>query len=196
MEDAQSTAGAAREQFRELAEQVRALLAEEQADRIAAAQQMAAELARQQQDFADSWPSRSEAGGLAAKPQEQPMERQAGASATSQMPPKEARTTRCQAWAPMAEKIAEKAKTLADVLGAAARADPPEDEADGREGGRPVQAMDLPSLTERLKNLPGQVGEGKMEDAKATAGDGAETTGSGGRAAGGPAPLDRRSAGR
>ena len=34
--------------------------------------------------------------------------------------------------------------------------------------------MGIGDLTERLKDLPGQVGQGKMEDAKATAGDGAE----------------------
>jgi hypothetical protein len=53
LKDARATAGVAREQLRELAQQVKALLAEEQAERIAAAQQIAANLARMQEDFVD-----------------------------------------------------------------------------------------------------------------------------------------------
>jgi hypothetical protein len=74
----------------------------------------------------------------------------------------------------MAQRIAEEAKTLADALGAAARADTPEEQEMGKKVDELVKAMGVGDLTERLKDLPNQVGQGKMEDAKATAGDGAE----------------------
>jgi hypothetical protein len=74
----------------------------------------------------------------------------------------------------MAEKIAEEAKTLADALGAAARADTPEEQETGKKVDELVKGMGIGDLTERLKDLPGQVGQGKMEDAKATTGDAGE----------------------
>src|SRR5690606_21983643 len=51
IDEAQSAVTAAETKFEELAEQVRALVAEEQAERIAIAQQLASQLARQQQEF-------------------------------------------------------------------------------------------------------------------------------------------------
>jgi len=60
------------------------------------------------------------------------------------------------------------------VLGAATKADRPEDVPSAEKVGAMMSALDLPSVTERLKNLPGQVQGGKKEDARATAGDGAE----------------------
>ena len=79
-----------------------------------------------------------------------------------QKPAEEAGRNKCRASAAMAEKIAEKAKTLADVLGAAAKADGPRTQAVGQEGRRTDErARHLPSVTERLKNLPGQVGRAR-----------------------------------
>jgi hypothetical protein len=169
MEDAKSATGAAREQFRELADQVRALLAQEQADRIAAAQQMAAELARQQQDFADRLTNAEGAGGL-GKPKE-PMEDKPG---VGEEPTKEAQDNKMPGLGADAERIADRAETLADVLAAAGRPDRPEDEPTAKKVAGVAESMKLPDLTERLKDLPGQVEDGKLEDAKTNVGDGAE----------------------
>lgn len=169
LEDAKSGTGAAREQFRELADQVRALLAQEQADRIAAAQQMAANLARQQQDFADKLSNAEGAGGL-GKPKE-PMQDKPGIGEDQA---KEGEDSQRPGLGADAEKIAERAQTLADVLGAAARPDSPEDDAAAKKVAELASGMKLPDLTDRLKELPGQVGDGKLEDAKANVGDGAE----------------------
>ena len=73
-----------------------------------------------------------------------------------------------------AEDIAEKAKTLADVLGAASKANTPEDQASAKKVEELVGKLKLDELTQRLQDLPGQVGAGKMQEAKATAGDGSE----------------------
>ncbi|HZN33463.1 MAG TPA: DUF4175 family protein [Pirellulaceae bacterium] len=172
LEDAKSTAGVAREQFRELAQQVRALLADEQADRIAAAQQMAANLARLQEDFVDRLSKPGDNPGLMPADPQQPKNDQP-APGIGQEPPKDP-NQKLPGVGAAADKIAEKAKTLADVLGAASRADRPEDEPSAEKVAALAGALDLPSVTERLKNLPGQVREGKKEDARATAGDGAE----------------------
>src|SRR5215469_204535 len=69
MDEAGKPAGDAKEKFRELVEQVAALVAKEQADKIAAAQQMAANLAQQQDDFRDRLANPSEGGGE-GEPQE------------------------------------------------------------------------------------------------------------------------------
>ena len=73
-----------------------------------------------------------------------------------------------------AQQIAEKAQTLADVLAGAARPDTPADEATAKKVAELASSMKLPDVTDRLQNLPGQVAEGKMEDAKANVGDAAE----------------------
>jgi hypothetical protein len=73
-----------------------------------------------------------------------------------------------------ADKIAERAKTLADVLGAAAKADSPEDQASAKKVQDLMGSLKLPDLIERLQKLPGQVGKGQLQDAKVTAADGAE----------------------
>ena len=171
MEDAKNATGAAREQFRELADQVRALLAQEQADRIAAAQQMAAELARQQKDFADRLANAEGAGGM-GKPQE-PMEDKPGIGEEPQQDQDDG-DGKMPGLGADAEKIADRAETLADVLAAAGRPDRPEDEPTAKKVADVASSMKLSDLTERLKDLPGQVGEGKLEDAKANVGDGAE----------------------
>ena len=171
MEDAEGAAGAAREQFKELAEQVRGLLAEEQADRVAAAQRMAAELARQQQDFVDRLAqAANQGGGIGNMP---PKEDTEAPGANPQAKPKE-EGDKMPGLGNDAEKIAEKAETLADVLGAAARATTPEEQDAAKKVEELIGGMGIGDLTERLKNLPGQVGEGKLEDAKATAGDGSD----------------------
>jgi hypothetical protein len=169
LEDAKGTAGATREQLRELAAQVRALLAEEQAERIAAAQQMAAALSRLQEDFVDRLANPGEAMGLPSG--QQPREDQPPGVGQGQ--PRDP-DQEMPGLGGQAEKIAEKSQTLADVLGAAARADRPEDVASAEKVGALMGALDLPSMTDRLKNLPGQMKAGKKEDARATAGDGAE----------------------
>jgi hypothetical protein len=60
------------------------------------------------------------------------------------------------------------------VLAGAARPDTPADEATAKKVAELATSMKLPDLTDRLQELPGQVAEGKMEDAKANVGDGAE----------------------
>ncbi len=171
LEDAKGTTGATREQLRELAAQVRALLAEEQAERIAAAQQMAANLARMQEDFVDRLANPGEAVGLPTG--RQPQDDRPPQPGIGSEPPKSP-DEEMPGLGSQAEKIAEKAKTLADVLGAAARADRPEDVAAAEKVGALIGALDLPSVTERLQKLPLQLKDGKQEDAKAAAGDGAE----------------------
>jgi hypothetical protein len=152
-----------------LAAQVRAILAEEQADRIAAAQQIAADLARQQQDFVDRLAQSERQGGL-GNPPERPQENKSGVG-ENRKPEEEPGQAGLGG---MAEKIAERAKTLSDALGGAARADRPEEEETKTKIEDLVKAMGIGELTQRLADLPGQVEQGKNEDAKATAGDGAE----------------------
>jgi hypothetical protein len=170
MEDAEGAAGAAREQFRELAEQVRGLLAEEQADRVAAAQRMAAELARQQQDFVDKLAQSENKGGSGDMP---PMEKTKTPGANPEAKPGDKNDPK-NGLGGAAEKIADKAQTLADVLGGAAKATSPEEQDAAKKVEELINGMGIGDLTERLKNLPGQVGQGKLEDAKATAGDGSD----------------------
>jgi hypothetical protein len=164
--------------FRELAAQVQALIAQQQAERIAAAQRMATELAREQQDFVDRLANKTEGGG-AGEPKKKPKEDGAG-KGKKEAAKKEAGTEGGKKEQDMpglgsdAERIAEKAKTLADVLGAAAKAEDPDDQASAKKVQELIGALKLPDLTERLQDLPGQVRSGKLEDAKATAGDGSE----------------------
>jgi len=178
IDEAKDKAGTARDQFRELAGQLRALLAQEQVERIAAAQQMADNLARQQQQFGDQ---------LAAQQQMDSQQQSAGAG---NQPGKENRAqgtgerdqTREQAADDMrqrglgrtARKLAEKAKTLADVLGAASKAETPADQKSADEVARIMKALDLAGTIDRLVQLPAQVELRKLQDARASVGDGAE----------------------
>jgi hypothetical protein len=73
-----------------------------------------------------------------------------------------------------AEKIADKAETLADVLGGAAQATTPEEQDAAKKVEELIAGMGIGDLTERLKDLPNQVGQGKLADAQATAGDGSD----------------------
>jgi len=171
LKDARATACVAREQLRELAQQVKALLAEEQAERIAAAQQMAANLARMQEDFVDRLANPGEGGGL-QNPEQRPMDNEPRPGIGKE--PSKKPDDKQPGLGAAAEKIAEKAKTLVDVLGAATKTDRPEDVPAAEKVGAMMSALDLPSVTERLKNLPGQIQGDKKEDARATAGDGAE----------------------
>jgi len=153
---AQAAAGDAKAKFRELTEQVKALLAKEQADRIAAAQQMAADLARRQQEFNDRLADADMPGAA-----EGTKENEDGKQPTSGM-------------AAEAQRIADKAQTLNDVLGAAAKADTAEDQASAKKVEDLMGSLDLKALAQRLANLPEQVNDGKLEDARNAAGDGAE----------------------
>ncbi len=168
--DAQTAAKSAGAQFRELAAQVRALIAQEQAERIAAAQQMAQELARQQEDFVDRLANKSEEGGGGGEAKKK-KEDGAGKGKKEEAKKKE---KDMPGLGSQAEKIAERAKTLADVLAAAAKADNPDDQASADKVKELVGTLKLPELTERLQKLPDQVSRGKLEEAKATAGDGQE----------------------
>ncbi len=167
--DAENAAKTAGGQFRELTEQVKALMAQEQADRVAAAQQMAAQLSRQQQDFADRLSDPSDAPGVNGNPMPKKDSEQVGKGNDPKKPEQDKPGLGGQA-----EQIAERAKTLADVLGAAAGATNPEDQATAEKVKALMGANGLPDLTQRLQQLPAQVEGGKMEDAKANVGDGAE----------------------
>jgi hypothetical protein len=166
-DDAKQPAGAARDQFRDLVEQVAALVAKEQADRIAAAQQMAADLARRQDDFKDKLANSGEGGGEGEpQPDQKPMPGIGGNN------PGDSPDNKGLGGA--AERIAEKAETLNDVLAAAMKSDKPEDQAGAKKIDELIQKLALKALAERLAALPEQVREGKLEDAKTVAGDGAE----------------------
>jgi hypothetical protein len=167
MQEAEKGTGDAKEKLQELVEQVAALVAKEQADRIAAAQQMAADLAQQQQDFQDKLANAGEAGGEGEpQPDGKPVPGAAQGKPSDQSDP--------AGLGASAQRIADKAQTLADVLAAAAKTDSPAEQAAAKKIEELVKSLALKALTERLAELPGQVGEGKLEDAKATAGDGAE----------------------
>ncbi|HXT57924.1 MAG TPA: DUF4175 family protein, partial [Pirellulales bacterium] len=168
-DEAQASAGEAKTKFRELAEQVAALAAKEQADRIAAAQQMAAELARRQQEFKDRLADAEGSAGGDGKPQDgdQPPRPGAGQSQTGG-------DSQSGGLAGDAEQIADKAETLADVLAAAARADDPQDQESAKKVEELVRSLDLKALAERLAQLPEQVRQEKLAVARAVAGDGAE----------------------
>jgi hypothetical protein len=168
-DEAQASAGEAKDKFRELAGQVAALAAKEQADRIAAAQQMAAELARRQQEFKDRLADAEGSAGGDGQPQDgdQPPQPGAGQSQTGG-------DGQPGGLAGDAERIADQAETLADVLAAAARADDPQDQESAKKVEELVRSLDLKALAERLAQLPEQVRQEKLADARAVAGDGAE----------------------
>lgn len=155
--------------FRELSEQVAALAAKEQADRIAAAQQMAADLAKEQNDFEDRLAQsqgQSGPGGGEPMDEEKPMP----GKGQSDKPGEETK----EKLADDAQQIADKAETLADVLAAAAKSDRPEDQASAKKVEEMVRSLGLKALTQRLADLPEMVRNAKLEDARATVGDGAE----------------------
>ncbi|HEX5447133.1 MAG TPA: DUF4175 family protein, partial [Pirellulales bacterium] len=167
--DAQEPIKAAGRGFRELSEQVAALAAKEQADRIAAAQQMAADLAKQQSDFEDRVAQSQGQNGPGGDPppdQDKPMPGKANSGQANE----EAK----QELAGDAQQIADKAETLADVLAAAAKSDQPEDQASAKKVEELVGSLGLKSLSERLADLPEMVRNDNLADARATAGDGAE----------------------
>jgi hypothetical protein len=171
MKDAENAAKTAGQQFRELTEQVKALMAQEQADRIAAAQQMAAQLSRQQQDFADRLADRTERSGGSGEPMPKKDDDRVGKGKGDDEKPSRKDQPGIEG---QAQQIADRAKTLADILGAAAGSTNPEDQATAEKLKGLMGTHGLPDLTQRLQNLPDQVAGGKMEDAKANADDGAE----------------------
>lgn len=171
-DSAQKNAQSTSKQFRELADQVKALLAQEQADRIAAAQQMAANLARQQQDFVDKLVKERDAVG-AGNPdpkKKSEFEQPGGGKGEPSGKPQD----KMQGLGGQAEDIARQAKTLQDVLKAASQASDPQDQASAKQVEQLVGGMKLDELANRLQDLPGKVGSGKLEEAKSTAEDGAE----------------------
>jgi hypothetical protein len=70
--------------------------------------------------------------------------------------------------------MADRAETLADVLGAIGGSTNPEDQQSAQKVKDLVGGLGLPDLVERMQNLPGQIGNGKLEEAKNNAGDAAE----------------------
>lgn len=86
----------------------------------------------------------------------------------------QAEEDRREGLAGMAEDLAEKAKTLQDVLGAARTADAPEDEPSAEQLGALVERLAIDKTLERVGQLAGQVEAGQMEDARNNAGEGAE----------------------
>ena len=170
--DAENAAKAAGGQFRELKDQVQALLAQEQADKVAAAQQMAADLSREQQDFVDRLANKTDQPGVGGEPMPKKNDENSGKGEKG----KNEKPENQPGLGSQSEQIAEKAKTLADVLGAAAGSNNPEDQASVEKIKELMGALGLPDLTQRLQKLPEQVASGKMEEAKANAGDGAERT--------------------
>lgn len=154
------------EKFRDLTEQVQALIAQEQADQIAAARQMAAELARQQRDFVDRL-AKSDLGSSGES--EKPMDA-AGAARNAKPMEKEEQRPGLGA----AQRIAEKAETLKDVLGAAGGAKSPEEEPAAEKLKSIIGSLKLDDLLHKLQQLPDQVGGGKAEEAKSAAEEGAE----------------------
>ena len=115
-----------------------------------------------------SWHSRSNPAGLAAGRRKRT--NSGPAQATSRCPMRKTIQKASAVW----RKRSPKGQDAGRCFGAAARADTPEEQETGKKVDELAKGMGIGDLTERLKNLPGQVGEGKLEDAKVTAGDGAE----------------------
>jgi hypothetical protein len=168
LDEAQAKAGEAGELFRELAEQAAALVAKEQADRLAAAQQIASELARIQQDFKERLANSETTGGIDGQPQPE------GSPTIGAGQKSSAGTTPSLVALAAARRLADKAESLADVLGVAARAERPQDQESAKKVEALVQSLGLKALSERLGQLPEQVRQGKLTDARAAADDGAE----------------------
>lgn len=168
-ESAKGSAQTTGKQFRELADQVKALLAQEQSERIAAAQQMAANLARQQQDFVDRLAKAEGQGGQGNPNRQKPMpgvgDNQTKPQSSDQQMP---------GLGSQAEDIARQAKTLQDVLKAASGTTDQQDAESAKKVEGLIASLKLDELTKRLEQLPQQVGGGQLQDAKATAEDGAE----------------------
>ena len=138
----------ARDQFRELARQLKALLTVEQVERIAAAQQMAGDLARQQEQLESRLPG-------PGNPQP-PSDEAIGGLADN------------------ARDLNDNAKTLDDVLSAASKADTQVHEKSAAEVARIVKALYLKNTVDRLGQLPAQILQRKLADARAALSDGAE----------------------
>lgn len=139
----------ARDQFAELAKQLQALFAAEQAQRVQAAQLMAQELAREQLRLASQLAPPPGMGGKGETPPDMPARG-------------------------MARKLAERAKTLNDVMGAAQRADAPEDQKSADEVKQIAAGSGLKEAAERMAMLADQLAAGKREEARANAKDAAE----------------------
>lgn len=175
-DSAKTSAESTGKQFRELADQVKALLAEEQAQRLAAAQQMAASLAQQQEEFVDRLaksPGNSGKGNPDPKDKKKPLPAGGGKGQGDKPEDKKPEEKKGGA-GDKAEEIARQAQTLQDVLKAAATATDPQDEASAKKVNDLIGSLKLDELTQRLENLPNQVGSGQTQEAKATAEDAKE----------------------
>jgi hypothetical protein len=160
----------ARDQFRELAQQAEGLLAEEQAKRIAAARDMAADLANRQKDFAQRMQDEPNPLGRGGKRDQSKDEDQPPGMGRS----KDANEQQAAGMGGKARELAEKARTLADVLGAAAKPQSPEDQKSADEIARILKSLELNAAIDRLAQLPAQIESKKLEDARLAALDGAE----------------------
>ncbi len=167
-DDARMATGEAKDKFRDLAEQVKGLVAQEQADRLAAAQQMAADLARRQAEFKERLATSESEGGRDGRPRLEEKKQMIG---TGQ---EEAEGNSRAGASAEARRIADKAASLVDVLAAAARADDPQDQEAARKVDDLVRSLDVKALAARLGELPEQVKQEKWSDARAAADDGAE----------------------
>ncbi len=170
VDEAIAATGEARDQFHELAKQAEGLLAEEQARRIAAARDMASDLANRQKAFAqrmDDEPNQFGTGGKRDRNQDEDQPPGIGRSNESTEQP-------MGGMGGKARELAEKARTLGDVLGAAAKPQSPEDQKSADEIARILKSLDLNSAIQRLAQLPAQVENKKLDDARMAALDGAE----------------------
>jgi hypothetical protein len=170
LKEAEKTVETAEKQLNELAEQVRALVAEEQAERIAAAQKMAAELAKKQEDFVDKLANAEGSGGPGNKPPMKEDEPMSGGEKGSE----KMKQADKDALGAAAQEIADKAETLKDVLGSTAKADTPQEEATAEKIQELIKSLGLDELANRLKGVGEQIKNDQLEDAKATGGDAAE----------------------
>jgi len=167
--EAQKGAEGAGKQFRELSQQVQALLAEEQAKRIAAAEQMASQLARDQKDFADRLATKTEGSGGEGDPKKENDKNKPGKGEDKK------KTTRrkCKGLAAR-RKTSPKSQDSRRRAGGCRQGKFPRRPGFRQESGRAGRQAQLDELTQRLQDLPGQIGAGKLQEAKATAGDGSE----------------------
>jgi hypothetical protein len=129
---------------------------------------MAGQLARQEQEFADRANEEAQKAGGGEKPPTDASQSEGGGK---QQPDKNEQP---RGLGGMARELVEKSKTLTDVLGAASKAASPEDQKSAEEVARIMQSLGLAGVAERLGQLPSQVRNGKLQEARATAGDGAE----------------------
>jgi hypothetical protein len=169
--DANNGAGLARDQFRELARQIKAIFAQEQANRIAAAQQMAADLARDQMQLG-SLLGDMPISGIGGPPANSGNPAAAPGMAPGNQQPQTDEQMR--GLGGLARDLAEKSKTLSDVLAGASKAETPADKKSAEAVARLSSALNVKGMQERLQQLPGQLERKQFAEARAALGDGTE----------------------